>query len=219
LIVQRRRRRADATVLLSGPLPSGAGVGGPLGGWIADTLGWRAAFLLQAPLVIAALFILWLKIREPPNVIEAMRAASGKKWARIDALGSFTLVVAVGGLLLGFSFQTEGATWADFKVWGLLVIRCASVSSPADLHAALTLASILSAVFTALFVFVELRAVEPVLPFSMLKRRTPLFVAIVRLSLLVLSLWSIKLTHLSCAIRTTSFLPSSPSPSSVSSSF
>ena len=41
----------------------GSGLGGPIGGWMNDTLGWRRAFLIQIPLlltdyVLAFVFVL-----------------------------------------------------------------------------------------------------------------------------------------------------------------
>ncbi|KAL7415709.1 MFS general substrate transporter [Mrakia frigida] len=154
----------------------GAGVGGPLGGWLADTVGWRVAFLMQSPLLIGSLFILWLKIREPAS-FTSETFSHRQKLARIDYLGSLTLVGSIGCLLLGMSLKTtQNAAWGELRVWGLLVA---------------------SGAFTVLFVIVEIFvAVEPVLPFSMLKQsnfilsfisfsmlyNVPLFFTAVRLS-------------------------------------
>ncbi|EGO27465.1 hypothetical protein SERLADRAFT_367015 [Serpula lacrymans var. lacrymans S7.9] len=77
----------------------GAGLGGPLGGWMNDTFGWRAAFLLQV---------------EHRSVYDKLR--------RIDFAGSLTLVGAVASMLLAFSLKTaEELAWSHPLIWGLFV--------------------------------------------------------------------------------------------------
>ncbi|KAG8691018.1 hypothetical protein FRC11_007428 [Ceratobasidium sp. 423] len=134
----------------------GSGIGGPVGGWINDTLGWRAAFLIQTPILVLSAIVITLKVNiKLPETQQTTR----QKLARIDYAGSFTLVVFVGSLLLGLSLKTsEDLEWSSPTVIGLLC---------------------LSGVFAIAFVFVEVKwAPEPVMPLRLLSMRTPLFVAI-----------------------------------------
>ena len=86
------------------------------------------------------------------------------KLRRIDFLGSLTLVLAVGCLLLGFSLRsTEELQWSNPLIIGLL------------------LASIISGIS---FVLVEKYwAPYPVMPLRLMTQRTPLAVSISNLLL------------------------------------
>ncbi|CUA76812.1 Multidrug resistance protein fnx1 [Schizosaccharomyces pombe 972h-] [Rhizoctonia solani] len=129
----------------------GSGIGGPVGGWINDTLGWRAAFLIQVCTIVIT-FKVNIKLPETQQTTR-------QKLARIDYAGSFTLVVAVGSLLLGLSLKTgEDLGWTSPVVIGLLCLSCA---------------------FAVAFISVEASwAPEPVMPMRLLTMRTPLFVAL-----------------------------------------
>ncbi|OSC99177.1 MFS general substrate transporter [Trametes coccinea BRFM310] len=136
----------------------GAGLGGPLGGWMNDYLGWRSAFLLQMPILVFSFVLVALKvsIRLPDEVQnQSVRA----KLRRIDVFGSFTLVGMVGCLLLGLSLKsTEELPWSHPIVWGLLLA---------------------SVVFGAAFIWVETcYSPYPVMPMRLVKQRTPLFVSL-----------------------------------------
>ncbi|KZT62381.1 MFS general substrate transporter, partial [Calocera cornea HHB12733] len=138
---------------------AGAGLGGPLGGFLNDRLGWRWAFLIQVPLLVLSYLIVLFKVNihlpsAPQTTLEKVK--------RIDYLGSLTLVLAVGCALLGISLNTsEEMPWRHPLVWGLL------------------LAGALSALaFVAVEKWV---AVQPVMPMRLLTRRTPFFVALTNL--------------------------------------
>jgi len=136
----------------------GAGLGGPVGGWVNDTLGWRAAFLLQAPLLLVSFILVALKVNiKLPEEIQ--NESTYSKLRRIDFLGSFTLVGAVAGLLLGFSLKTtEELPWSHPLIWGLF---CGS------------------AVFWVAFILVEAHwAPYPVMPLRLITQRTPLAVSL-----------------------------------------
>ncbi|CAE6411345.1 putative MFS-type transporter C3E7,06c [Rhizoctonia solani AG-1 IB] len=134
----------------------GSGIGGPVGGWINDTFGWRTAFLIQIPILVLSAVVITFKVNiKLPETKQTTR----QKLARIDYAGSFTLVVCVGSLLLGLSLKTgEDLEWNSPTVVGLLC---------------------LSAVFAIAFVSVEAKwAPEPVMPMRLLTMRTPFFVAL-----------------------------------------
>ena len=76
---------------------TGAGIGAPLGGVLADTVGWRWAFLIQAPMCAIAFLSVAFALHLPNRDGAAWIA----KLKRIDFLGALTLVTAVALLLLG----------------------------------------------------------------------------------------------------------------------
>jgi predicted MFS family arabinose efflux permease len=83
---------------------AGASLGGPLGGYISDSFGWRTAFYFQVPLLIAAGVLVSIHV----NIIllEAEAPLSMRqKLAKIDWLGSLTLIIFVGSLLLSLSLK------------------------------------------------------------------------------------------------------------------
>ncbi|KAH9951778.1 vacuolar amino acid permease [Amylocystis lapponica] len=136
----------------------GAGLGGPLGGWLNDSFGWRSAFLLQMPILAFSFVLVIAKVSiKLPDEIQ--NQSMHVKLRRIDWLGSLTLVGTVGCLLLGFSLKsTEELPWSHPLIWGLLVA---------------------SVVIGSLFVLVETHySPYPVMPMRLIKQRTPLAVSL-----------------------------------------
>ncbi|EJD01043.1 vacuolar amino acid permease [Fomitiporia mediterranea MF3/22] len=158
---------------------SGAGLGGPLGGWLNDSFGWRSAFLVQIPILALSTILVITKvdIKLPPEV---QNRTTYEKVRRIDFLGSVTLVGTVGTLLLGFSLKsTEEIPWSHPLIWGLFVI---------------------SAICGVAFVYVETHiAPFPVMPMHLITRRTPLFVSLSNLYVPVLHALFIKPAHIRIA--------------------
>ncbi|KAJ3841024.1 major facilitator superfamily domain-containing protein [Lentinula raphanica] len=135
----------------------GAGIGGPIGGWINDVFGWQAAFLFQAPILLFSFVLVSLKVNiQLPTDVQ--NQSLRQKLQRIDFLGSLTLVGTVGCLLLGFSLKTtEEMPWSHPLIWGLFL---------------------LSAIFGATFVAVEkFVSPYPVMPLRLITQRTPLAVS------------------------------------------
>ncbi|KAI4524156.1 MFS general substrate transporter [Schizophyllum commune Loenen D] len=166
--------KADVGTRLFG---MGAGLGGPLGGWINDNLGWRAAFLLQIPILIFSFVLVAWKV----NIVlpsEVQSLPLKEKLLRIDFGGSITLVIMVGSLLLGFSLKTtEEMPWSSPLIVGLFVT---------------------SAVFAVAFIAVEKYwAHSPVMPLRLLKQRTALAVS---LNNLVSSMAAFSMARLSGAL-------------------
>ncbi|KIR32735.1 multidrug resistance protein fnx1 [Cryptococcus deuterogattii MMRL2647] len=166
----------------------GAGLGGPVGGWISDNFGWRLAFHIQVPLLVLNAVLIHTFVivpqQEPspappsnsssrsaildslPTSKPANRLQTWKtKLARIDYLGSFTLALTVSSLLLAMSIKTsatkfDGSDYAfsDPIIWGLFVC---------------------SGLFAITFLLVESRySPEPILPLKLLTRRTPVAIAL-----------------------------------------
>lgn len=141
---------------------AGAGLGGPLGGYIADNFGWRIAFLAQVPFLITAAILVSIHVK---IVLPEAPLTLRQKLQRIDWLGSLTLVLFVASMLAGFSLKaTEDLAWTHPYVWGSLSF---------------------SVVALLAFVFVEARvSPEPVMPMRLLLSRTPFAVSLTYLSVL-----------------------------------
>ncbi|GAB7357169.1 hypothetical protein MBLNU459_g8160t1 [Dothideomycetes sp. NU459] len=118
---------------------TGAGTGAPLGGIFADSIGWRWAFLGQAPLCLVAFIVVGLVLHLPKREQDHWKA----KLKRIDFLGAVILICAVFTLLLALD-RGSNVSWR-----ATVTIVSISVSIP----------------LFALFLFVEMKvAAEPFAP-------------------------------------------------------
>lgn len=134
--------------------------GPTLGGWITDhgpllagfvteATRWRWLFYLNLPFGLFALIMLSIFLPSRPAGQTTGRTA----FARIDWLGALLLIAATCSLLLGLSLGSgQGAAWTSLPVIALLAA---------------------SAVLYALFLGVERKVAEPVLPLDLLRR--PIF--------------------------------------------
>ncbi|KAG6897487.1 hypothetical protein C0992_001092 [Termitomyces sp. T32_za158] len=117
----------------------GSASGAPLGGFLADSLGWRWAFLLQFPLTLMAIASVSFGLHLPKSDSSDFTA----KLKRVDFAGSLALVITVFSLLFGLD-HGGNISWRD----------------------SVTLLSFSSfAIFAVLFGVIELRmASEPFAP-------------------------------------------------------
>lgn len=149
----------------------GGALGGPVGGWISDTLGWRAAFGIQVPLLLVGAGVTFICLSGDVGGVEARHKASEyghqgwrERLSQIDYLGSATLVVAVASLVLGLSLKTSSLTSSGEEY---------TFTHPLILGLLIT-----TLIFTLGFIFIEAKlATHPLLPLSLLNRRTPAAVA------------------------------------------
>lgn len=71
----------------------------------------RAAFLIQSPLLLAGLIIVYIYVREPASFLSSSSSSTFSKLKRIDYLGSLTLVLTLGSLLVGMTVkESEGGS-------------------------------------------------------------------------------------------------------------
>ncbi|KUI57106.1 Vacuolar membrane amino acid uptake transporter fnx2 [Cytospora mali] len=92
-------------------------VGGPLGGGLADMIGWRMSFVGQAPIFLIAIILCWAtlpntKAKRPgkePEVIESKRS----KLSQVDFLGSALLVGFLILILLPMEIGGRKVAWSD----------------------------------------------------------------------------------------------------------
>ncbi|KAG9008912.1 hypothetical protein FRB93_005962 [Tulasnella sp. JGI-2019a] len=143
----------------------GAALGGPLGGFINDHFGWRWAFFIQAPILLTTftLVLIFVDVKLPHQA-----QTPREKLARIDYLGSITLVVGIGCSLLAVTLKgSEDLSWRSPLILGLLAV---------------------GAVFLIGFVSVEgYVSKEPIMPLRLLKERTPRAVALANFFLSMVS--------------------------------
>ncbi|OQV04216.1 hypothetical protein CLAIMM_09132 [Cladophialophora immunda] len=131
-------------------------IGGPTGGWLAGSIGWRWCFVAQCPLALCGLaLVLWrLPEHNQPDSTENSaegeeESKAGSKLARIDFLGAFALMGTVLTCLLSLDQGTKGMSWHY-----LVPLVCAFV------------------VFATTFIVVEKSyAKEPILPLQLISKR------------------------------------------------
>ncbi|RMZ90019.1 hypothetical protein DV736_g2769, partial [Chaetothyriales sp. CBS 134916] len=94
----------------------GMGLGGIFGGFCADTLSWRWAFLLQLPFIVVSAAMVWFLVDIPvdPSTMPAL--------SRIDFLGAGTLVTSLVFLLLGLNTGGNQLPWSHPFVITSLVL-------------------------------------------------------------------------------------------------
>jgi predicted MFS family arabinose efflux permease len=87
---------------------SGAAAGAPLGGLLADSIGWRWAFIVQGPLCVLAFIAVAAVLRLPEQDASNWKEKLGK----IDFLGAIILIVAIFGLLVGLD-RGSNVGWSN----------------------------------------------------------------------------------------------------------
>lgn len=116
-------------------------LGPTLGGLITDQLSWHWIFFINLPLGIPVI-ILFIAL------FPQIRSTDVKH--QIDYLGVVTLILAVVPLMLALSWGGGQYSWASLEVIGFLIF---------------------SATMAVLFVFVESRSPEPIVPLSLFRNR------------------------------------------------
>lgn len=114
--------------------------------------------MIQIPILLISFFLVWRHLHIP--LVDAKQTFR-EKMARIDFLGSATLVSTVSCLLVSLTLKTSAdqeLPWSDIRVWGLLVA---------------------SAIFGIAFVLAEKYvSKEPIMPLRLVTQRTPGCVAV-----------------------------------------
>ena len=136
-------------------------VGPTLGGFLTDTLSWHWIFYINLPLgiPIIVLFIIYFpntgryRASRAPHLAPSVRGWHGRETGKrqIDYLGMVLLIATVVPLLIGLSWGTTEYGWASVQLFGFLAFAL---------------------VAGTLFVVVEQRVAEPIMPFSIYNNRT-----------------------------------------------
>src|SRR5947209_5369138 len=132
-----------------------ATVGPILGGWLVTDFAWQAIFLINIPIGIITVILVYLLMPEVRSDYKH----------DLDAPG--VLLVSLG-LFLGIFALIEGQHYA----WGRITSFASFSIGPTN-WSAISIYSLLvySAIVLAIFVVVEMRAREPILPLSLLPIR------------------------------------------------
>ncbi|KAH8816386.1 major facilitator superfamily domain-containing protein [Xylogone sp. PMI_703] len=129
---------------------TGRSIGGPLGGFLADTVGWRWSFIAQGPVMLVAIALVALKL---PGDTSAKNQTKGQpsKLRRIDFVGALLVALTISSLLGALSLGGQNLPWSHPIVIGL---------------------GLGSIILGSIFVTYEIRyALEPVFPPLLLLRR------------------------------------------------
>ncbi|EPS42105.1 hypothetical protein H072_3827 [Dactylellina haptotyla CBS 200.50] len=126
---------------------SGAAAGAPLGGYLADTVGWRWAFLFQAPASVLAAILVTIFLNVPHNHPDANESSTWRKFKRVDFMGAVTLVLAVLSFLVALD-RGGNVSWNDKVVF---------ITAPLSI-----------VLFITFLIIEELVAVDPFAPLSII---------------------------------------------------
>lgn len=139
-IIPPRQRGTYMGIL--GSAWSFASVLGPiLGGWFADSIGWRWTFWFNLPLGVVAIIVSGAFLRVP--VVKKARPV-------LDIPGMVTMAVATTAIILVISWGGGQYAWTSPVILGLIGVAVA---------------------VGALLVFAERRAVEPIIPLHLFRDR------------------------------------------------
>lgn len=129
---------------------------GPLiGGYLTEHISWHWIFWVNIPVGVVAAIVLSAGLTE----------YRGEKKASIDWAGAMLLVASIVSLLITpVLHETEGYAWSSPAIIGLWVI---------------------GAILLGLFVFVEKKAKEPILPLHLFKNRTFVVLSLIVFTLVI----------------------------------
>jgi MFS family permease len=126
-------------------------VGPAIGGLITDNISWHWIFFVNVPVGLVSLVILW-------RLLPAIRRPDAAK--HIDYVGAAVFTLAIAPFLVGLTNKAGthlvnnvpvANDWSDFPVGGLMAI---------------------GVVFGLLFIWVESRVADPIVPLNLFRLRT-----------------------------------------------
>ncbi|KIJ23971.1 hypothetical protein M422DRAFT_62375 [Sphaerobolus stellatus SS14] len=112
------RQRGTWQGILNIVFSVGSASGAPLGGFLADNVGWRWAFLVQVPITLIAFLAVFFALHPP--VQQRLEMSTWVKFRRIDILGAIALVTAVFSLLFGLD-RGSNISWLSSISYGSLI--------------------------------------------------------------------------------------------------
>jgi len=83
------RQRGLYQAYMNGAFSTGLALGAPLGGLVADKIGWRWSFGIQIPLIAASTMLIWTRIKLPKKISSE---TTRQKLRRVDFAGAMLLV-------------------------------------------------------------------------------------------------------------------------------
>lgn len=127
----------------------GNGLGAAGGGLLCDYLGWRAAFGIQIPPILAFMVLAYFSIPSGlgPDIAASEGKGSWNAFKSFDTLGAFTITVTVSALILGINLGGNEFPWTHpIVISSLIVFGLSAVA----------------------LIWIETRAARPVLPIPLL---------------------------------------------------
>jgi MFS family permease len=131
---------------------TGRSIGGPLGGSLADTVGWRWSFVGQVPLAGIAILLVYITLPSATQTLS--EGPSQSKLARIDFLGAGFMTLSILCLLFPLEIGGVRIPWSSPLIY--ILLGCAVVFG------------------AALFVTDTWYAKEPIFPMELLKNKDAL---------------------------------------------
>ena len=118
-------------------------IGPALGGYLTDQISWHWVFFVNLPIGAVAMYIIW-------RLLPAHTESGATR--RVDWLGVFVFTLALVPILIGLTNkQSPALAWTDPWVGGLIG---------------------LGLLIGALFIWIEARAAEPIVPLGLFRNRT-----------------------------------------------
>lgn len=136
------KERAKMQAFFSGVWGLASVIGPVIGGFITDQISWRWVFFINLPVGVAAAAIIGFALKEPKLTAKP----------KIDYAGATVLMIAVSLLML--ATVEGGASLAAFLSTGNVLLLVSAI------------------ILLGLFVWIEKRAADPIIPFSLFRNRT-----------------------------------------------
>lgn len=86
----------------------GRSCGGPIGGYLTQTIGWRWAFIGQCPLLLLSIVLVWWRLEEPRQN-NVLKQSIGTKLKRIDFMGAFFMSASILAFITAVDMGTKNA--------------------------------------------------------------------------------------------------------------
>ncbi|KAH7381983.1 major facilitator superfamily domain-containing protein [Cadophora sp. MPI-SDFR-AT-0126] len=127
---------------------TGRSLGGPIGGYLADTVGWRWSFVGQCPPTMFGMLLVWTMVPNTTSLKASESRSIREGLSRVDLMGALILVGTITTFLLPLQLGGILIPWTHPTIFILLACFAA---------------------LSAWFIVVEMRvAKEPILSLSML---------------------------------------------------
>ncbi|MCJ1236560.1 hypothetical protein MMC14_004541 [Varicellaria rhodocarpa] len=97
----------------------GRSAGGPFGGYLADTIGWRWSFYIQCPLALISIILVAWKLDSSGHPLSdhSTTESAFVKLRRIDFFGSASLALAIVGFLITLDLGGQKFPWSHPVIW------------------------------------------------------------------------------------------------------
>lgn len=135
---------------------TGRSLGGPLGGWLADVIGWRWSFFGQVPVVVFATILCAISLpdsKPKDSALEYQDLEPKTRWQQLGRI-DFKGCIIFTAMILAFLTPTElGGVHLPWSHPIIISLFAASIA------------------LLALFIWVEKRAAEPIIPLEIFHKR------------------------------------------------